>query len=86
MVLDRLTCLICSKPAERCHIKSRGAGGPDDDWNILYACHDHHMIQHSVGWKKYLERYPDVKRSLESKGWEITEFNGRFLLTHPKLT
>jgi len=44
------------------HIVSRGAGGPDADWNYLHLCdEDHVLVQHSQGWEAFLERYPHLR-------------------------
>ena len=38
-------CLICGRPAERCHLESVGSRG--SDYRVFPACHDCHMKKHS---------------------------------------
>ena len=65
-------CIVCkSKTTDRCHIKSRGSGGSDDEWNIFFACRFHHVQQHGIGVVAFVELYPEVKKEFEKKGWEI---------------
>ncbi len=67
-------CLICGDPKiDRCHIRSKGAGGPNDDFNILLMCRKHHQEQHRVGWSFFSKKYFEVRKALESKGWEWDE-------------
>lgn len=41
--INKLGCLICKKPAQNAHIKSRAAGGTYRD--IVPLCNDHHREQ-----------------------------------------
>lgn len=45
-----------------CHIVSKGAGGPDEPWNVLVMCSDHHVsgeiAQHQRGWEATLTIAP----------------------------
>jgi hypothetical protein len=57
------------------HIVSRGAGGPDYDWNLFRLCDTCHtglgtadgdrfdeaQAQHKVGWDAFLVKYPHLK-------------------------
>ena len=53
------------------HVKSRGAGGKDLTHNCINLCRGHHMLWHSLGWKRFLEKHPRVKWHLEKLGWEF---------------
>ena len=67
-----LMCLVCGKvgPGDIHHVKSRGAGGKDDLWNIMPLCRQCHCDIHRVGMKYHAENYPMVKRWLELNDWE----------------
>lgn len=71
-----MKCLICnSSQVDRCHIKSRGSGGGDEEHNILYMCRMHHVTQHTYGWAKFCEEFPVVGDKLKELGWEFTQHN-----------
>jgi hypothetical protein len=72
-------CEICCRPftedeqGELLHIVAQGAGGPDNDDNRFFACHEcHRAQQHQNGWNFLLGLYPHVKgkvkRALELYG------------------
>jgi hypothetical protein len=58
-------CAACGRGGaiELCHMTSRGASPDreDDPGNWIPLCHDHHMEQHRVGVKSFLDRYPHLK-------------------------
>jgi hypothetical protein len=65
-------CEICNgHNPERHHIKTRGSGGTDDDWNIIMLCRKHHIIWHQYGISKMVETYPLVQVLLRNKGWVL---------------
>lgn len=66
-------CAICSKPSDPAHIKSRGSGGNDADWNLISLCREHHSIQHSLGWTTFFKKHPIIKAILTRKGWSLDE-------------
>lgn len=71
-------CVECARTGpDPCHVKSRGAGGPDESWNVLPLCRVHHTEQHKIGWVTFAERHPRVLLWLEANGWKII---GRKLL------
>lgn len=43
------------------HVVSRGAGGPDEDWNLVWLCRECHREYHTLGWWKFAERYPHAR-------------------------
>jgi hypothetical protein len=72
-----IPCLVCgSMPCDTCHIQSRGAGGCDEPWNIVFMCRRHHSEQHSMGWDRFAGKYSWIKRSLREKGWEWISMGG----------
>lgn len=52
-------CEICGRyPAEPHHwCHSRGAGGGDEPWNLLWLCRRHHEEAHRIGRDTFFERY-----------------------------
>ncbi len=65
-------CLVCGKtPCDPAHIKTRGSGGVDEEWNLLSLCRAHHTMQGSMGFYRFSEKFPMVKWALDYKGWEF---------------
>ena len=50
-------CELCNDPAEPHHIYSRGSGGCDCDWNVIYLCRRHHDEAHQLGIVRFPEKY-----------------------------
>lgn len=75
-------CWVCGRaaPSDASHIKTKGSGGPDEPWNVVPKCRQHH-IEWGMGWSKFLDKYPNFKLRLKFLGWEWE--NGR--LFHPSL-
>lgn len=67
----RRSCAACGKsgPNDPAHIKSRGAGGPDDERNVIPLCRWHHTQQHKEGFIRMMEHYPRLARVLRDLGW-----------------
>lgn len=57
-------CEICGMPAERHHIVSRGAGGVDDAYNVLWLCRAHHRAYHDMGWVWFSESHPWLRAKI----------------------
>ena len=62
-VRDRFQCLVpgCTN---RCgsghHLRYRSHGGPDDEWNLAFLCHTHHLeLLHQRGFIRVTGRAPD---------------------------
>lgn len=62
-------CVICGKSSDPCHIKTRGSGGPDEEWNLLPMCRLHHIEQGQIGWHTFAKKHPIIKIMLSTKGW-----------------
>lgn len=64
------------------HIKSIGAGGTDDDFNIMPLCPDHHNMTalsiHKLGTISFIKRNPEAREYLVSKGWEECPITGKW--------
>lgn len=73
-LIRQMSCLVCGvKPSDAAHIKSRGAGGSDDLYNLASLCRVHHSIQHRMGWVQFALKYPEVFKYLQGLGWYIRE-------------
>jgi hypothetical protein len=68
--------IICgSRNVDKCHIKSRGSGGSDEESNILIMCRRHHSEQHQIGWRKFCNKYEIVLLELEARGFYFDKDN-----------
>lgn len=74
---DDLVCECCGKSlnagtdaagnrqiaGQQAHIISKGAGGPDEDWNVCWLCTDCHLAtQHQNGWRVLLLAHPEFQQ------------------------
>lgn len=67
-----MPCLACGRiPSDAAHIKSRGAGGGDEEWNIVPLCRRDHQLQHHIGWIAFFGKYPGVLFALQLMGWQV---------------
>lgn len=49
-----MPCWGCgSWPSDSCHVRSRGAGGPNEDFNIIPLCRACHRLQHTDSWRVF---------------------------------
>ena len=52
----------CGEPSEPPHhIRTRGAGGSDDSYNLLPLCVSHHREIHTIGCKLFMFRHPRTR-------------------------
>ena len=73
-----MSCLVCgASKTEKHHIRTRGAGGPDDEWNLLDLCRFHHQEAHKIGVITFIEKYLAVQSYINENGWQIEELFGR---------
>lgn len=70
-----LNCLACGKapPNEAHHIRSRGAGGKDDFFNVISLCDRHHRggpeAWHQIGAISFINKFPWVGVYMRQLGW-----------------
>jgi hypothetical protein len=69
----------CRGKSDAAHIRSKGAGGPDEEWNVIPLCREHHQVQHAHGWQAMWGLYPSVRHALTQLGWigEYGVFDGK---------
>lgn len=69
-VYRKARCCLCGcRPCDPAHIKTRGSGGPDEHWNLIALCREHHTEQGQIGFWRMCEKYPFVRQILAGKGW-----------------
>ena len=70
-------CLVCNSAfVDRAHVKTRGSGGCDSDWNVMSLCRVHHIEQGSIGIATFAMKYDSVMDWLVKNGWELTSVAG----------
>ncbi len=63
-------CVCCgSLNVERHHFKTRGSGGSDENFNILFLCRLHHVEIHKIGNNRFANKFPEVKKWLSKNNW-----------------
>lgn len=73
----KLPCLACGHPGpnQAHHVRSRGAGGKDDYWNLISLCESHHVsgphAWHTIGALSFIYRFPWVMSYLVQLGWQV---------------
>lgn len=73
-------CIICAKPnVDLHHVKSRGSGGTDDDWNLMPLRHKYHQELHAIGMSEFIWKYPIVRVWLETNGWYYDDYAKKWL-------
>lgn len=67
-----LPCVVCLRVGgvDAHHVKTRKTGGPDEGWNLMPLCHDHHMEWHRIGSITFCQRHSRVRTWMELTGWE----------------
>jgi hypothetical protein len=68
----------CQRPLDIHHIRSVGAGGRNDPFNLVALCRYHHCLLHHIGLNKFTEKYSSFKEFLENRGWYIDEYTKRW--------
>lgn len=74
---------VRSKPCACCgktdsinahHIKSRGSGGGDYEFNLLAVCYLHHAEIHKRGISYMVNKYFNLSSVLHKNGWRQDSF------------
>ncbi len=67
-----IKCIVSGSPnSELHHVKTRGAGGTDDAWNLMPVSSSLHRLIHSQGLKKVSDDFPQVRKWLVNNGWDL---------------
>jgi len=70
-------CAACSyegseyRPIDAHHIRSVGAGGPDEEFNVVPLCRTCHVGLHKAGTQRFCRRKQGLWVALQSLGWEF---------------
>lgn len=60
--------MICGKPAQTDHIKTRGAGGGDKEENLWPLCYKHHILErHILGKERFKAKYRSLIEEWEKR-------------------
>lgn len=69
--IKKENCRACGDfPTDPAHIRSKGAGGPDESFNVIALCRRHHTEQHQRGWWDFLSNKPILWFWMQSIGWQ----------------
>jgi hypothetical protein len=73
-------CIICGcQGVDLHHVKSRGAGGSDLDYNLMPLAHKYHQELHTIGLNTMSIKYPQVEDWLHKNGWEYEPYAERWV-------
>lgn len=73
-------CLSCGRfLVDLHHVKTQGAGGNDENYNLMPLCREHHTEVHTIGLNSFSERYIKVYQWLINNGWEFFELTGKWI-------
>lgn len=59
------------------HVKSRGAGGSDEPFNLINLCRKCHTGIHSKGYYYMCSNFPTLLIELNKRGWTMQKILGR---------
>lgn len=67
----KLPCIVCGveKDVQPCHVRTRGRGGPDAEFNVIPQCARCHQEQGTMPWREWAEMHPRVGKLLMELGW-----------------
>ncbi len=74
---EEFICIITGAPnADAHHIRHRGTGGEDVEWNLIYLKHELHQELHAIGLKTFADKYFPFKQWLIDHEW--IELSGKW--------
>jgi len=80
---EEIICIVTGAPGSTLHhLTTRGAGGTDDEWNLLPVCQLIHNTIHAKGLVYCAQKYPAIKEWLLAHGWEYDAFNKKWRRNH----
>lgn len=68
-IIRAIPCIICGRKSDACHIRSIGAGGGDELYNLWPGCRYHHQLQHRFSFKYMADKFPMMDDYLKTNGW-----------------
>ena len=67
-ILHRLNeCVYADCSTDLDHVKTRGAGGGDEEGNLMPLCRKHHVERHKIGVQSMAKKYKHYKKWLDEK-------------------
>lgn len=72
-------CIICGYyGVDLHHVKTRGAGGTDEDYNLVPLCHAHHVeVDHQGDYRMGL-KYPSYQKWLIKNDWKYNPITKKY--------
>lgn len=75
-------CIVTGKQGcDLHHIKTRGSGGTDDEWNLIPISRTLHQRWHHRGTQYMVKGYPAIRNWMIKNGWKFDIYSGKWL--HP---
>lgn len=72
-------CIVCGvQGVDEHHIKTRGSGGKDEPWNVVYLCHPHHQELHYIGEIRFAEENYAFEKFLKDNNWEVCPIRNKY--------
>lgn len=71
--MKKKICIITGKDADYHHVRSRGAFGCDEAWNLVPLCREKHTEIHKIGILTFSKKYPEFRNWLIKNGWVFDE-------------
>lgn len=73
-----IACVVCGSMGTTVahHVITKGAGGPDELWNLIPLCHTHHHEVHRVGRDTFFGKYDRAYAWLLHYGWTRDKKSG----------
>lgn len=74
-----MTCISCKQQAtENHHVKTRGSGGTDAEFNLMTLCRSCHTEVHKIGMTKFAIKHDEAHNWLIRNGWQFNEFKKKW--------
>jgi hypothetical protein len=73
-------CLVSGKlGVDLHHVKHRGAGGSDEEFNLMPLSRAAHQELHKIGLTTFAEKYSQVKKWLLNNNWQFNTLMKKWL-------
>lgn len=72
-------CIVTGQYPDLHHLRSVGASGSNDEWNLLPVIRPIHQEIHSYGLNFAARKYPEIKEWLLSHGWYKCSYMNKWM-------
>lgn len=76
-------CIVCGRLIEGGntlhHLITQKNLGPDEDWNLMPLCTEHHEEVHKIGRTSFSGKYSAAKSWLMDHGWEYISLTNKWI-------